>query len=244
MLYGLNVEQIQRLFDDMIKPYAEKGKVKIIYADCTYLYQFAPDDVWKISKLSELVRYGSKKVFENGRWVMRNPMALEWHRLLERWYSDQTVIDSFHRPFKPMAIRRALDKVPNEGLESLAGSFIGEDSVNFKIHGMGKGFGLTQAFASDTKLVDEIERIDVTGVIGGGSVSRDGSVIYVVGNHDIDMPGDGDKVTETALFDTLDGATDDSLDLCGDHSVFPDGIPHQAGEDAMGSTTVIFPCST
>jgi len=220
---GLTREDIVKIFEQLKKQI--KGSNNVVWMDSSYLYQFAPDDVYSVTKMSQLARYDFK-------------YAIEWHRRLERWMSDQTVRDYRGVEIKPMAIQRSIDKVPNEGLRLLTQGFVGASGDSFNWHGLGKGVDLTQAFASDVIMVDEIERIDVWAT-PGGSLSTDGITVIGVGNHDINMPGAGEPITEQALFNVEDPA----FDLMGDHSIFPTGIPHSQGQDAMGGTIVIFNCS-
>lgn len=224
---GISQDDIQRLFEEAVKPYAQKGKVSAIWLDATYAYTFAKDDVSYMAKLCKLGRYNFADV-------------VEWHRLNERWFQDQTVRDDRGMIFEPMKIVRSFDKIPNEGLVKMSRAYVGlGDDTSFNWHAWGKGVGLVRAFASDTIMSDEVERIDVFDTPAGGSLSLDGTTIYAVGNHTIDMPGEGENLTETGLFNV----EDKTVDVMGDHSILPDGIPHTQGEDAPGSTTIIFPCS-
>lgn len=227
-MVGVTSEDIRRIFERTFEEHAKKGYiVKTLYLDVGYLYTFDPSDVWMVKKLSNYIR-------ENPKY------AIEWHRMLERWFQDQTVIDGFGRPFKPIAISFGYDKLPNEALEALSASWCGDDTLAsaFKYGALGDG-DTDQAYASDFELVNELERIDVTKTSGGGSIGRDGSVIYAVQNHDIDCPGDNTALTETGWFDK---STSDN-DKMGEHSIFPIPVPHNQGDDAPGSTSVIYPCS-
>ena len=229
VISGITADDIRKILDECVAKYTLTGAhiSSVIWLDASYLYQVARgSDFDYLSKLAKLTRYS----FSN---------AVEYHRMLERWYQDQTVRNDRGMEFKPMAIKRTFDKVPNEGLKELALAYVGQSSTDFNWHGLGKGTNLTQAYASDKTLVDEIERIDVWQTPGGGSLGTDGTTIIAVGNHTIDMPGAGEDVTESALFNV----EDKTKDLMGDHSIWPDGIPHTQGDDAMGSSTIIYNCS-
>lgn len=229
LLQGLTADDIRRIIEEAIAPQIKANRiVKVIMIDATYLYTFAKKDApWAI-KLAKLTRESINNV-------------KDWHRLCERWYADQTVIDDFGRELKPLAIERSIDKVPNEGLEGIAESaFCGQSTRMYPVNALGEGV-FTQVLAGDFGCVDEVERIDVTDLssTSGGSMSCDGSTFYQVANHTIDMPGSNITITESAILDSMDAADD----LCGDHSKYPSGIPHDQGDDAPGNTTVIYPCS-
>lgn len=227
VLQGMTKDDIERIFDDCMAQY--RGKmVKVILLDATYGYSFAPKDVPFVTKVCNLGRTNELAV-------------LDWHRMNERWYADQTVIDDFGREIKPLFIRRTIDKVPNEGLKVLMGAgYVGREGKIMSWHGFGSG-PITRAFASDQILVSEIERIDVTDT-PGGSVNVIDTTFYQVANHTIDMPDDAGSeidVTESAVLSSGNLTTD----KMGDHSYYSAGIPHNQGEDAQGATTVIYPCS-
>lgn len=214
---GITRDDIQKIIQDTIK---FNG---VVFIDASYLYNFDPSDFSLVSKLCKLVRYNSKN-------------AVEWHRILERFYQDQTVSIN-DRQIKPIKIARTFDRVPNEALEATVGSWIGTENSTFKWHALGSGV-VSQALPSDTALVNEISRIDVTEDPNGGSVSRDGSTLYVVGNHPISV--ESADITESGVFDSESTSTDIMLD----HAVFDDEIDHVQNADVPGSTTIIYTCSS
>ena len=222
---GITEEDIYRIVKNALGEHNAKV-VNALLLDGTYAYTFAKDDIWYSSKLCKLGRYDIKHV-------------REWLRMCDRWWSDQTVRDDRGMLFKPLNIERTFDRVPNEGLTAWSNCFVGEQMEPFKFHAFEDTPGLTKAYPSDTFLVQELERIDVTQADAGGSIGIDGMTIFVVGNHTIDCPGNNTNLTGTALFDSDDPA-DDKM---GDHSILPTPVPHNQGEDGPGSATVIYPCS-
>jgi hypothetical protein len=218
---GVTRDDIQRIIQDTIKDL--KIKPSVIFLDASYAYNFHPSDFYIVSKLCKLIRYNKKN-------------AIEWHRLLERWYQDQTVIINGIQ-IKPYKIARCLDRVPNEALEATVGAWIGTENSTFKWHGLGSG-ETSQALPSDTQLVNQISRIDVTEDPNGGSVSRDGSTLYVVGNHPISV--ETADITESGVFDSESTSNDIMLD----HAVFDDEIDHIQNADVPGSSTIIYTCSS
>jgi hypothetical protein len=229
ILQGITRADIQRIFEDTIKQF--KTIPKIMYFDTSYLYTFDISDVYYIGKFTDTIRIS--------QWGKHNKLAVLWHEYLERWLAGETV-RIFDRPIKPTAITRALDRVPNEGLEALAGGFTATSNFEpMKFHAIGGGATAgSSPSPSATGLVTEVDRIDVIEDPGGGTLSRDGSTIFVVGNHDTFV--ESFEATETGIFDSSDATTD----LMGDYSIFPDEIPHTAGSDAIGSTTIIYQCSS
>jgi hypothetical protein len=231
-LYGITRDDIQKIVEETIKQ--SKTRSTIIYLDTSYLYTFHLRDMIHICKFTRLI---NESVFvENGVW--HSPKAMEWHRILERWHEDQTVI-LFGKPVKPIQISRTMDRVPNEGLINIANSFTGRDFNPMKWHAIGTGADAGDVPSpSATQLVTEQSRIDVTEDPEGGSLSTEGSTIFVVGNHSISTAS-GDY-TETGIFD----AEHTDHDNMGDYSIFPDEISHNSNQNAIGSTTVIYQCST
>jgi len=225
-LLGVTKTDIQEIFQQTLKDFKE-AKTRIIYLDASYLYTFHLDDFQYIRKLNLLVR--------------RDPLLVrEWHKLLERWYNDQTVRDSNGYTIKPIAISRSFDRVVNRGLELLAGFVTGSGSPSiFNFRGIGDSV-ISEASPSDIALGNLVDMIDVDSTPDGGSLSRDGSTIYSVGNHakSVPTPANG-EFTECGMFDDEDELTANILD----HSVFEDPIPHTQNADAPGSTTVIYMCS-
>jgi hypothetical protein len=225
-LFGITPNQIQEIFHNTLKDF-KQAKTRIIYLDASYLYTFQLADYPEIRKLNLLTRYN-------------HSLAIEWHRLLERWYQDQTVVIN-NRNIKPIKISRTFDRVVNEGLEMIAAAIVGGSGSSniFNFRAIGDGT-IDAASPSDTALVHEIDRINVDDNPEGGSLSRDGSTIYSIGNHSVDVPTPANgEFTEVGMFDSEDTNNDRILD----HSVFEDPIPHTQHADAPGSTTVIYMCS-
>jgi len=220
-LYAITKDDIQQMFEDTIKKY--RMLPKWIYVDATYLYNFHLDDFETIRKISHLMRYSLKAV-------------LEWHQSLERWLCDQTVVLG-GRQIKPIHIVRSFDRVVNEAMEDIAGCIMGVEMNPFKFHALGTGV-VSVALPSDTTMVNQISRIDVTTDPNGGTLSKDGSTIYIIGNHPKSIE-QGD-VSETGVFDSADTAVDRMLD----HSLFTTPIPHLINQDIAASTTVIWQCSS
>ena len=224
-LLGITRNDIQDIFQETLKDFKE-AKTRIIYLDASYLYTFELSDFEYIRNFNMLMR--------------RSPLHIrEWHRLLERWYQDQTVRNDIGYVLKPIKISRTFDRVVNEGMEMLAKCIIGGGDTTFNFRAIGDG-AISAASPSDIELVNEIDRIDVNDNPEGGSLSRDGSTIYSVGNHSktVETPANS-EFTECGIFNSSDLVTDKMLD----HSVFDDPVPHTQNVDAPGSTTVIYMCS-
>ena len=221
-LQGITQEYIQRLLQQTLDEH-ERGKrnVGIVAFDASYLYSFAVSDSDIVRKLCLYNRYHEGHI-------------LRWHYLLERWYNDQTVCIN-NRPIKPLQIQRTFDKIVNEGLEAIAKCLIGQDAGIFNFAAIGDG-DVDEALPGDKTLTSEVFRMDVTQTSEGGSLSRDGSTIYVVANFPNTIAQT--TFTETGVFNSGDLANDIMLD----HSVFPSGIDHDQNEDAQGVTTVIYMC--
>ena len=224
-ILGITKEDIQTIFENTLRDFKE-SKTRIIYLDASYLYTFHLDDFEYIKKLNLLTRYD-------------HSLAPKWHILLERWYNDQTVRNDFNRIIKPIKISRTFDRVTNEGMEMVAGCIIGGGDASFVYRSIGDGDTDT-ALPSDTILVNEIDRIDVNNNPEGGSLSKDGSTVYSIGNHSktVETPANG-EFTECGMHDTDSSSTD----MMFDHSIFADPVPHTQHADAPGSTTVIYMCS-
>ncbi len=222
-LVGITKNDIQEIFENAMKQY--KTLPGLMYLDASYLYTFHPEDFTDVRKLTLLTRYDTS-------------LAIEWHRLLERWYQDQTVHIN-GRLLKPIKISRTLDRVTNEGMQMLAQCVTGGSGTNINYRSIGDG-PVDFASPGDTILVNELDRIDVNNNPDGGSLSRDGSTIYSIGNHSVEVetPQNG-EITECGMQDTEDPTTD----ILFDHSIFEDPIPHEQNADAPGSTTVIYMCS-
>jgi hypothetical protein len=200
-------------------------KSKIMWFDASYLYTFDLTDFPYIRHFNMMVRHERIHIFE-------------WHRMLERWMQDQTVI-IFGRAIQPTQISRTFDRVPNEGLINIANSFTGRDFNPMNWHAIGTGaIAGTTPSPSATALVTQQSRINVQDNPDGGSLSTEGSTVYVVGNHPISTATG--SYTETGIFD----AEHTEHDNMGDYSIFPDEIDHASNQNAIGSTTVIYQCST
>ncbi len=216
VLNGLTPNNIREILQDI------KGKGNTALGlDVNYLYNFDKSDMDHISKICKLGRYNFSNV-------------LDWHKKLERWYDDQTVRNDFAREIKPIQLVRNFDKVVNEGLEMIAQTMLGGSGSVFKYHAIGEG-EVSDALPSDTQLVDQLSRIDVTKVADGGSLSREGSTVYIIGNHPDSIKST--EITETGVFDNQ--TTPDKML---DHSIFDPPIFHDQYEDSAGSTTIIYMC--
>jgi len=228
-LLGITNQDIQEIFERAIDNSKSKNP-SLMFLDASYLYTFDLADSTEIRKMNLLIRYGSVP-------------AIEWHRLCERWYQDQTVRNSFGRILKPIKISRTLDRVTNQGMQMIATLLVGSggDSLTtgFNFRGIGDG-AAAEASPASTELANLVDMIDVNNAPEGGSLSRDGTTIYSVGNHSksVPTPANG-EFTECGMFDSDDETQWNMLD----HSVFETPIPHTQNADAPGSTTVIYMCS-
>ena len=222
-LEGITRDEIQDIFTKTLKDFKE-SKTRIIYLDASYLYTFDLGFARYIKKLCLMIR--------------SNPLgAREWHRLLERWYNDQTVrMYGNGEQIKPIVIQRTFDRVVNEGMEFIAANIVGSDSSDFPYRAIGEGV-FTEVLPSDKILVDEIDRINVNQTPEGGSLSRDGSTIYSIGNHVKSIASA--SLTECGMLSSASVLTDKMLD----HSKFSTPITHVQNADSPGSTTVIYMCS-
>jgi len=222
-LEGITREDIQDIFRKTLKEFKET-KTRIIYLDASYLYNFDLSDAKYITKLNTMIRYNPKG-------------AVEWHRLLERWWNDQTVrMFGNGDQLKPLQIERTFDRIVNEGLEAMAAAITGTDAPSFQYRSIGEGV-VPKVYPSDTILVDEVDRINVNTTANGGSLSRDGSTVYSIGNHVKSVPSA--TLTECGIESTADPSTDIMLD----HSAFSSPITHVQNADSVGSTTIIYMCS-
>jgi len=222
-LEGITREDIQDIFEKTLKEFKE-AKTRIIYLDASYLYTFDLSDSKYITKLCLMNRF--------------NPIHVrEWHRLLERWYNDQTVrMYGNGEQIEPIEIDRTFDRIVNEGLEALAAAICGTDSPSFNFRSIGDGV-VPNVYPNDSELVNQIDRINVLTTANGGSLSRDGSTVYSIGNHSKTIPSA--ILTEVGIQSTVDSSTDIMLD----HSRFSSPITHVQNADAPGSTTIIYMCS-
>lgn len=222
VLYGITKNDIQDVFENALREFRQ-SKTRVIYLDASYIYNFDLSDFQIIKKFNMLGRYDIQAV-------------KHWHICLERWLQDQTVILG-DREIKPLGIVRTFDRVVNEGLESQAACVVGEESPSFPYRMIGDGV-ITKVTPSDRIMANEIDRIHVNETPEGGSLSRDGSTIYSIGNHSKGLATT--DVTECGM-----ASTDSSLtDIMFDHSLFDDEIEHTQNADAVGSTTVVYMCSS
>ena len=238
-LQGITYDDIQRIFEEVVAE-AYPHKPSLVYLDVAYLYTFDPIDIPYIQKFTERM-----KLLQQG---YRNPLQIEWHRMLERWYSGEfvTIEDSY---IKPIQIVRSVDRVVNEFMERIASAMAGQgDFAPMKWNAIGDGAEAgTSPSPGDTALVNELDRIDVTAEVGGGGITVDGSTFMNIGNHDrFSVSGD---LTEVGIFDAeLPGAGESDVpiidDRMGDHSIFPDVVTHISGQDAAGASVVIYQCSS
>ena len=109
-LQGIIYDDLQRLFEQVVaesKPHTPN----LVYLDVAYLYTFDPSDIPFIGKFTDKMRTTQQGY--------RNPLQIEWHRYLERWYANQTV-HLFNREIKPIKIVRTLDRVVNEFMERIS----------------------------------------------------------------------------------------------------------------------------
>jgi hypothetical protein len=221
-LYGITKEDIQKVFEDTIKKY--RTLPKLMYVDVSYLYNFHLDDFEIVRKINLLCRYSLRA-------------TLEWHKVLERWLSDQTVVLGC-RQIKPIQIQRSFDRVVNEAMEDVAAFFTGTGTASsYKFHAIGSGV-FTEVLPSDKAMVNQVSRIDVTTEPNGGGMARDGSTIYIIGNHPKSIE-QGD-MSELGAFNSLDVLNDRMLD----HSLFLTPVQHQINQDVVGGTIVVWQCSS
>jgi hypothetical protein len=238
-LVGITSETIQKIFEKTVAE-CYPHKPAINYLDLAYLYTFDLSDIPYVQKFTERMKLTQTR--------NRNPLQIEWHRNLERWFSGEYVTIE-GRGIKPLQITRTVDRVVNEFLERIASAMAGfGDFAPMKFHAIGDGAEAGTAPApSDTALINELDRIDVTAEVGGGGITVDGSVFMCIGNHDpFSTSGD---MTEMGMFDAEKPATgeEDELiidDRMGDHSIFPTEVSHLSGQDAPGGTIVVYMCSS
>jgi len=253
-LLGISKNQLQEIYDNAIRN-SKSSNPSIMFLDASYIYTFHLDDAPEITKMNKLIRYQQQKVNKLAREKKQYTIEFEiaqaenhevlthWHSLLERWYNDQTVRNSFNRILKPLAISRSLDRVTNQGMESIAIGVVGEggdtSTTVYNFRSIGDG-AVTDASPADTEPSNVVDVIDVNNAPEGGSLSRDGTTIYSIGNHakTVATPANG-VFTECGMHNTDD--TDNWLMF--DHSIFDDPIPHTQNADAPGSSTIIYMCS-
>lgn len=248
VLQGITYDDIQKLFEKVVAE-SKPHRTNLLYLDVAYLYTFEPSDIPFIQKFTDRMRAAQ---YIDKKGVMRNPLQIEWHRILERWYSgDYAIIDpgTVGKAIKPIQIERTIDRVVNEFMERVASAMAGfGDFAPMKYNALGDGATAgTSPSPGDTALVNELDRIDVTSQVGGGGITVDGSTFMNIGNHDRFMTG-GD-LTEVGIFDAeLPGTGEEDVpiidDRMGDHSIFPDAVIHILGQDGPGSTVVVYQCSS
>lgn len=224
VLHGITQEDIQRMLQQTVKKFG-KSKFSVLGFDANYCYNFHKEDFFPyIQKLNLIPRYDHKQ-------------SIEWHRLLERWYADQTVRDSFGREIKPKQIVRQMDQVVVQGLEQMAKAILGQVGKSFKFGAIGEGVIEPEDInPQDVQLEAEVLRIDVTQSNLGGSLSREGTTVYVNANFPITL--ESTNISETGVFDSMDKSNDNMLD----HTAFDVPINHDKNEDVQGFTTVIYVC--
>jgi hypothetical protein len=251
-LLGITKYDIQQIFENTLKDFKE-SKTRIIYLDASYLYTFHLDDFVEVRKFNLLGRYYANRLIELSKQDKPNLIEYEialadnskycqsWHTCLETWLDDKYVTLGY-RKLKPIAISRTFDRITNEGMEMIARSIVGGgDITSFKYRMIGDAdvSGDTPS-PSARVLGNEIDRIDVTDNPEGGSLSRDGTTVYSIGNHSKSVPTpDNEEFTECGMANSDSELTDKLLD----YSIFADPIPHVQNADAPGSTTVIYMCS-
>jgi len=228
-ILGLSASQLQEIYENSIKRSKSKNP-SLMFLDASYGYTFELKDSEYVTKINKLGRYNPK-------------IPIEWHHKLERWYNDQTVINAFGREFKPYHIDRTLDRVTNQGMQMIAVGIVGEggdtSTTTFNFRSIGDG-PITEASPADVTLSNVIDVIDVNNAPEGGSLTRNGTTIFSIGNHakTVATPANG-VFTECGMHNT----DDTDIWLMFDHSVFASPIPHTQNADSPGSTTVIYMCS-
>lgn len=239
VLTGITTNDIQKIFERTIAE-SFPHRSNLLYLDVAYLYTFHLSDIPYVQKFTDMMRAAQQN--------NRNTLQIHWHRMLERWHSGDTVFLE-DRSIKPIKIVRTVDRVVNEFLERIASAMAGfGDFAPMKFHAIGDGaIAGTTPSPSDTALVSELDRIDVTQQKGGGGITVDGSTFMCIGNHDVFSPS-GD-MTEMGMFDAELPATGEEEEIViddrmGDHSIFPDEVPHISGQDAPGGTIVVYQCSS
>lgn len=238
-LQGITYDNIQKLFEKVVSD-AYPHKTNLIYLDVAYLYTFDPADILYIANFTERIKAAQRP--------NRNPLQIEFHRMLERWHAGESVY-LYDKRIKPIQIERAVDRVTNEFMERVSAAMAGQgDFAPMKFNAVGDGAGAgTSPSPGDTALVNELDRIDVTSQVGGGGITVDSSTFMNIGNHDRFMTS-GD-LTEVGIFDAeLPGAGEGGVpvvdDRMGDHSIFPVAVDHISGADGPGATVVIYQCSS
>ena len=239
VLAGITNDDIQKMFEKVVSE-SYPNKPTLMYLDVAYLYTFSPSDMPYIQRFTDRMK--------TTQYRNRNPLQIEWHRMLEKWHNGEYVLFSTKK-IKPLQIERTIDRVTNELMENIANGLAGNgDFFNPMIwHAIGNGAEAgSDPLPSDTALSNEIDRIDVTQDAGGGGVSVDGSTFMCIGNHSISVATA--DFTETGIFDgpKPTGGDEGEVvvdDRMGDHSIFPQEVSHDQNETAVGSSTIVYMCS-
>lgn len=248
-ILGITRDDIQQIFEKALKDF-KQSKTRIIFLDASYLYSFDSYAFEEVKKFNLLGRYYSLKVKqlekEKKTETKEYELALldnkkyyyEWHKCLETWVDDRDVILGDTK-VKPLQIQRSFDRVVNEGLEGIAQQVLGQEESGggFPYRALDKG-NVTEIGPNATILLDEADRINVNENPDGGSLSRDGSTIYSVGNHNKGM--ESATIKGVAMLSTDSPTTDRMFD----YSAFPTPITHIQNVTAVGSTTIIYMCSS
>src|SRR5512138_3515960 len=130
VLQGITYDDIQRLFEKVVAE-SKPHRPNLLYLDVAYLYTFDVSDIPFIQRFTEKM-----KLAQQGK---RNPLQIEWHRMLERWYAGEYVTLSTKK-IKPLQIERTVDRVVNEFMEMVAGAMAGQgDFAPMKFHAIGDG---------------------------------------------------------------------------------------------------------
>jgi hypothetical protein len=244
--HGITSDIIQKCFENALAN--TKYKCRWMFLDLSYLYTFDKSDVPYIGKFTRWAAEQGAYYWEDGRWVFRNPKMICWHNFLEQWMAGQSV-ELYNMRIKPTQITQAVDRVPNEALERLCSTLVGEgEFLSMKYNAIGDGaVAGSSPSPNDTALYAEVNRINVITDEGGGGVSRDGSTFYNIANHPISVPSTA--LTEVGVFDRVKpGAGGEDVpvfdDNMGDHSIFPVEIDHDQNQDSPGSTVIIYMCSS
>src|SRR4029078_9234080 len=180
-LQGITYDDIQRLCEKVIAE-SKPNKTNLVYLDVAYLYTFDLSDIPFIAKFTEDLKLAQ---YIDDKGVLRNPLQIEWHSTLERWYSDQSVI-LYGKAIRLIQIDRTVDRVVNEFMERIASAMAGfGDFAPMKFNALGDGaVAGTAPSPGDTALVNELDRIDVMSQVGGGGLTVDGSTFMNVANFD------------------------------------------------------------
>ena len=245
MLNGITKPEIEQIIKDALETF--KGtRPRVILLDGSYLYTFAVADVPFVNKFTSQIHIGEITVIEEGRPVIRNPLAIMWHEWLERFCMGQSV-EIYGKKIKPLKIVRSIDRVPNPCLEKVARSFAGQDFNTMAFASIGDGaIAGTNPSPSDTVLAHEVSRINVLSEDNGGDLSSDGNTFYSVAAFDVATPTSNTPgFTESGIFDKDTQPVGSTIiPTMGDHSIFDDAVPHTSGSDAPGVTTFIYTCGS